>query len=57
MPTHATPSHFPHCPVPPDWALDWQALVQRFAWLWALDGVPHSWRDSHEPLPEWARTA
>ncbi len=37
-----TPYHFPHCPVPPDWALDWPALVQRFAWLRALDGVPQN---------------
>jgi putative nucleotidyltransferase with HDIG domain len=37
-----TSSPFPHCPAPPDWALDWQALVQRFGWLRALDGVPQN---------------
>lgn len=30
------------CPVPPDWALDWPTLVQRFGWLRALDGVPQN---------------
>jgi putative nucleotidyltransferase with HDIG domain len=42
MPTHPTNYPFPHCPAPPDWAFDWQALVQRFGWLRTLDGVPQN---------------
>lgn len=34
------PWHFPHCPAPPTWELNWHALVQRFTWLQALAGVP-----------------
>jgi putative nucleotidyltransferase with HDIG domain len=43
MPPHPTNTYrFPHCPAPPDWTFDWPALVQRFAWLQALDGVPQN---------------
>jgi predicted kinase len=31
---------FPGCPRPPDWSLDWEPLVLRFAWLRALAGTP-----------------
>jgi predicted kinase len=31
---------FPGCPQPPDWALDWEALLRQFAWLRALEGTP-----------------
>ena len=31
---------FPGCPEPPDWTLDWEALLRRFAWLRALEGTP-----------------
>jgi putative nucleotidyltransferase with HDIG domain len=31
---------FPGCPEPPDWTLDWEALIRRFAWLRALEGTP-----------------
>lgn len=37
-----TPYHFPHCPTPPDWTLDWQALLHHYAWLRTLDGVPQN---------------
>jgi predicted kinase len=31
---------FPGCPAPPEWTLDWEALLHRFAWLRALEGTP-----------------
>jgi predicted kinase len=31
---------FPFCPVPPAWALEWDGLLERFAWLRELDGCP-----------------
>src|SRR5262249_58034707 len=31
---------FPHAPSPPDWAVDWDAIARRFAWIQALAGVP-----------------
>ncbi len=31
---------FPQCPTPPDWTLEWPALVQRFSWLRDMDGCP-----------------
>jgi putative nucleotidyltransferase with HDIG domain len=31
---------FPSCPAPPDWTLDWPALVGRFPWLRAMAGCP-----------------
>jgi putative nucleotidyltransferase with HDIG domain len=38
IPTVPDPDHwrFPQCPEPPDWHLDWPALLQRFAWLGEL---------------------
>ncbi len=33
-------STFPGCPEPPEWTLDWEALLRRFAWLRALEGTP-----------------
>jgi putative nucleotidyltransferase with HDIG domain len=30
----------PHCPAPPDWRLDWGALMDACPWLRTLDGVP-----------------
>src|SRR3954468_11712259 len=29
-----------HCPVPPDWRIDWGALLAACPWLRTLDGVP-----------------
>ena len=31
---------FPGCPAPPDWSLDFTALVNRFDWLRRMDGCP-----------------
>ncbi|HET9223123.1 MAG TPA: HD domain-containing protein, partial [Roseiflexaceae bacterium] len=31
---------FPGCPAPPDWTLDWDIIIARFAWLRALADVP-----------------
>jgi putative nucleotidyltransferase with HDIG domain len=31
---------FPHCPEPPDWRLDWPALLQDFVWLPGLADCP-----------------
>jgi putative nucleotidyltransferase with HDIG domain len=33
---------FTHCPAPPDWRVDWLALLAAHPWLRALDGVPQS---------------
>ncbi len=32
----------PVCPAPPDFALDWQSLHDRYAWIRALQGVPQN---------------
>jgi putative nucleotidyltransferase with HDIG domain len=34
------PWRFPHCPEPPDWRLDWPALLEDFPWLPALANCP-----------------
>jgi predicted kinase len=34
------PWRFPHCPEPPDWRLDWPALLEDFAWLSGLADCP-----------------
>lgn len=31
---------FPLCPIPPDWTLEWPALVQSFSWLQDMGGCP-----------------
>jgi len=31
---------FPLCPQPPQWSLDWQAMVAEFAWIRAMAGCP-----------------
>jgi predicted kinase len=31
---------FPHVPQPPEWHVEWEALMARFAWLRAMAGVP-----------------
>jgi len=31
---------FPFCPQPPDWALDWDGIVDRFAWVQSMKGCP-----------------
>lgn len=33
---------FPHCPTPPAWEMDWNALQQQFHWLRAMDGILQS---------------
>jgi len=33
---------FPGCPERAPWVVDWPALLQRFSWLRAMDGVPQS---------------
>jgi putative nucleotidyltransferase with HDIG domain len=33
---------FASCPAPPDWRVDWPALLTTHPWLRALDGVPQS---------------
>jgi predicted kinase len=35
----ATPWSFPGCPAPPDWTVDWDVIMARFAWLRALADV------------------
>ncbi len=39
--------HFPFCPAPPDWSLDWSAIVERFGWLQPLGAVPQD--PQHHP--------
>jgi predicted kinase len=36
----ATPWSIPGCPAPPDWNVDWDTIVARFAWLRPLAGTP-----------------
>lgn len=31
---------FPHCPVGPEWAVDWPEIQRRFRWIAAMSGVP-----------------
>ena len=31
---------FPFCPRPPDWSLDWEAIVAAFDWVRAMEGCP-----------------
>ena len=40
----SNPWSFPGCPEPPDWSLDWDTLVARFAWLRALAACPQDAR-------------
>lgn len=46
-----TTSHqwsLPGCPVPPDWALDWEALLAHYSWLHDLAGTPQDPRHHAE---------
>jgi predicted kinase len=38
--TTSLPWSFPGCPAPPDWSLDWDALLARYPWLHDLAGTP-----------------
>lgn len=31
---------FPFCPQPPDWKLDWDAIVDKFAWVREMESCP-----------------
>lgn len=31
---------FPFCPQPPEWALDWDGIADRFAWVRAMESCP-----------------
>jgi putative nucleotidyltransferase with HDIG domain len=30
----------PHCPAPPEWRVDWQAILAAHPWLRTLEGIP-----------------
>ena len=38
--TTSPPWWLPGCPLPPDWQLDWNALLAQYPWLDGLAGTP-----------------
>jgi len=40
MPLEGLAWTMPHCPEPPAWKVDWEAILAAYPWLRSLDGVP-----------------